>query len=348
MSKKHKNDTDFDGFQDLDLLAEDASLSPQDAQVTKVGPLPEEVRIQLSLDSLEAFDDDLDPDIDLSHQTVEVLNQNAFSDETTHPARDQVQSRANQEQRQSGIEQTDKSEFFDDRTVVNRKSPLSTQPEQQGLEYYRDLVEQDISFSQSTGYDREGTVVVPLAELAQSEEKRLRQQEQSDPKMEKIPENSTIPVGQIVDVLKAARSVEELAGILVEMVANIIPRVLLLWEKNAKLYGFASRGMDLEEVKLLTLEVPCEVMKSMSHSTLDSSYFGQPHVEGLVERFFDILGVRPRQVLMIPAEVTSDDRWLLYADNGVYPIADFELRLLEIIVARAGALADWLLDSDEF
>ncbi|MBN2496210.1 MAG: hypothetical protein JXR96_16575 [Deltaproteobacteria bacterium] len=218
-------------------------------------------------------------------------------------------------------------------------------PEQQ----YRDMVAEEISFSRATGYDREQTAVVPLAELARREEIRLQSREsQADAGAGEVKEEDSqrrIPVGEILDVIRAAMTVEEVAGVLVEIVANLVPRVLLLWERKGRLYGFASRGMDLTEVKLLTIELPLGVMQEMCAASLElDSFQGPPRVEGMVGRFFDILGIRPREVLIIPAQVTAQDRWLLYADNREHALPEIELRLLEVICARAGARADLLLD----
>ena len=109
---------------------------------------------------------------------------------------------------------------------------------------YQDVVKEEISFARATGYDKEMTSVVPLAELARREEERLRKVSGGKAEKREVEDKTqrVIPVGEIIDVLRAARSVEEVAGVLVEIVANLIPRVLLLWERNNMLYGFASRG----------------------------------------------------------------------------------------------------------
>ncbi|MBW1871626.1 MAG: hypothetical protein JRJ19_06145, partial [Deltaproteobacteria bacterium] len=154
-----------------------------------------------------------------------------------------------------------------------------------------------------------------------------------------------IPVGEIIDVLRAARSVEEVAGVLVEMVANLVPRVLLLWEKNDVLYGFASRGMGLEEVKLLTIELPREILRDLTCLNLDlDSFRGPPRMTDMVKRLYEILGGKPKEVLVVPVYVTPEDRWILYGDNFNDALPAFELRLVEVIVSRAGARADLLMD----
>ncbi|HSA20365.1 MAG TPA: hypothetical protein P5076_02875 [Myxococcota bacterium] len=221
---------------------------------------------------------------------------------------------------------------------------------------YRDIVKQEISFSRATGYDRECTAVVSLAELARREEARLEAERAGLAPEAAFPDDDddeptteihspVLSVGQFIDVLRAAETVEEVAGVLVEVVARLVPRVLLLWERRGRLYGFASRGMGLSEVKLLTIELPKGVMQQMTACELElDSFVGPPCSEGMIPRFFELLGEVPREVLLIPAQVTPDDRWLLYADNGDAPLPALELRMLEVLAARAGARADWLLD----
>jgi hypothetical protein len=212
-------------------------------------------------------------------------------------------------------------------------------------ELYRHMVNDEISFSRATGYDREQTAIVPLAELARREEHRLQQ---SQPPKEEDEKRHKIPVGEIIDILRATRTVEEVAGVLVEMVAKLVPQVMLLWERRGFLYGFASRGMGLSEVKLLTIEMPIQVFQEMTAGGLElRSYVGPPHTGGLVDRFFSILGHVPPELLTIPIQVTGRDRWILYADNGSGSLPPFELRLLEVLASRAGARTDWLLDKQQ-
>ncbi|MBW1809581.1 MAG: hypothetical protein JRJ87_15410 [Deltaproteobacteria bacterium] len=216
-----------------------------------------------------------------------------------------------------------------------------------GQESYDDLVKDEISFSKATGYDKEMTAVVPLAQLARREEERLKRIESQGRADQEAPEEKqrVIPVGEIIDVLRAARSVEEVAGVLVEMVANLVPRVLLLWEKNDVLYGFASRGMGLEEVKLLTIELPREILRDLTCLNLDlDSFRGPPRMTDMVKRLYEILGGKPKEVLVVPVYVTPEDRWILYGDNFNDALPAFELRLVEVIVSRAGARADLLMD----
>lgn len=210
-----------------------------------------------------------------------------------------------------------------------------------GTESYRRLVEAEVSFSRATGYDKEKTAVVPLQELARREERRLRGQQAPAEDVSR----RFIPVGEIIDVLRAARSVEEVAGVLVEMVANMIPRVLLLWERSDTLYGFASRGMGLEEVKLLTIELPRDFLHQLTGLDLElDSYRGPPRQADLVRRFYRVLGGHPPEIVVVPVYVTPRDRWILYADAGAEAIPPLELRLLEVLVSRAGARADLLMD----
>jgi hypothetical protein len=212
---------------------------------------------------------------------------------------------------------------------------------------YEDVVKEEISFARATGYDKEMTSVVPLAELARREEERLRRVAAGKEEKREVDDKTqrVIPVGEIIDVLRAARSVEEVAGVLVEIVANLLPRVLLLWERNAMLYGFASRGMGLKEVKLLTIEMPKSVLVEMTASELDlESHIGPPCSTTQVRRLFDIIGGNPPEVLLIPVYVTPVDRWVLYADNLNEPLPTLEIRLMEVIVSRAGARADLLMD----
>lgn len=212
---------------------------------------------------------------------------------------------------------------------------------------YQDVVKEEISFARATGYDKEMTSVVPLAELARREEERLQKASGGKGEKREVEDKTqrVIPVGEIIDVLRAARSVEEVAGVLVEIVANLIPRVLLLWERNSMLYGFASRGMGLKEVKLLTIEMPKAVLTEMTVSDLElESHIGPPRKTEQVRRFFDIIGGNPPEVMLIPVYVTPVDRWVLYADNLNTPLPTLEIRLLEVIVARAGARADLLMD----
>ena len=212
---------------------------------------------------------------------------------------------------------------------------------------YEDVVKEEISFAKATGYDKEMTSVVPLAELARREEERLRKVAAGKEEKQEVVDKTqrVIPVGEIIDVLRAARSVEEVAGVLVEIVANLLPRVLLLWERNAMLYGFASRGMGLKEVKLLTIEMPKNVLVEMTASDLElESHIGPPCSTEQVRRLFDIIGGNPPEVLLIPVYVTLVDRWVLYADNLDAPLPTLEIRLLEVIVSRAGARADLLMD----
>jgi hypothetical protein len=197
--------------------------------------------------------------------------------------------------------------------------------------------------------DEERTAVVPLAELARRAEERLR--ERPDP-ADRAPGAAlpsaparAVPLGEIIDVLRAAGSVEEVAGVLVEMVANLVPRVLLLWERNATLHGFASRGMGLSEVKLLTLELPRAVLQELTGRALDlESYQGPPCPGERVRRLFEILGGAPPEILVVPVFVTPRDRWVLYADHRDRRLPELELRLIEVICARAGARADVLMD----
>jgi hypothetical protein len=298
-----------------------------------------------------------DEDEDDDERTVEALGPDAFGEAS--PAGFGVPTR---QAEQEALEQLAKSgepdgdEFSQEHTTVatldgrrlDRAAARSEQAHKSsaGETYYRDLVREEISFSRATGYDREGTAVVPLAELARREEDRLRR----DGLEAEAADGDTgprrdIPVGEIIDVLRAARSVEEVAGVLVEIVSNLIPRVLLLWERRGRLFGFASRGMALTEVKLLTIELPRGLLQQMAAAELElDSFQGPPRIEGMVERLFDLLGARPPEVLLIPVQVTAEDRWLLYADNDDQPLPEFELRLLEVVASRAGARADWLLD----
>ena len=225
-----------------------------------------------------------------------------------------------------------------------------TKPGLKPEELYRSQVKAEISFSRSTGYDKESTAVVPLAELARREEERLR--ETRSPARPGETQGATeggrvraLPMGEILDVLRAARTVEEVAGVLVEIVANLLPRVLLLWQRHDRLVGFASRGMNLTQIKLMTLEMPLEVLQEMTAAPLDlESFVGPPRLTGMAPKLFELLGFPPREILIIPGAVTYEDRWMLYADNGPKPLPRLELRLLEVIVSRAGARADLLLD----
>ncbi|RME29316.1 MAG: hypothetical protein D6806_01620, partial [Deltaproteobacteria bacterium] len=153
-----------------------------------------------------------------------------------------------------------------------------------------------------------------------------------------------LPVGEISRLLRAARSVEEVAGVLVEMVANLVPRVLLLWGRAGWLYGFASRGMNLEEVKLLTLEIPARFVRELCGSELGiDGYVGPPGEGELVRRFYEILGGSPSEIVVVAAYVTADDLWLLYADAGTGPLPPCERRLLDVLLSRSAARADFLM-----
>ncbi len=225
-----------------------------------------------------------------------------------------------------------------------------TRPGLKPEDLYRSQVKADISFSRSTGYDKESTAVVPLADLARREEERLRETRSPARPREKQwaiggGHVRALPMGEILDVLRAARTVEEVAGVLVEIVANLLPRVLLLWQRHDRLVGFASRGMNLTQVKLMTLEMPLEVLQEMTAAALDlESFVGPPRLTGMAPKLFELLGFPPKEILIIPGAVTYEDRWMLYADNGPKPLPRMELRLLEVIVSRAGARADLLLD----
>ncbi|MBW2701280.1 MAG: hypothetical protein JRF33_10710 [Deltaproteobacteria bacterium] len=225
-----------------------------------------------------------------------------------------------------------------------------TKPGLNPEELYRSQVKAEISFSRSTGYDKESTAVVPLAELARREEERLRETRRPARPGEAQDLSGgehvrALPMGEILDVLRAARTVEEVAGVLVEIVANLLPRVLLLWQRHDRLVGFASRGMNLTQVKLMTLEMPLEVLQEMTAAPLDlESFVGPPRLTGMAPKLFELLGFPPKEILIIPGAVTYEDRWMLYADNGPKPLPRLELRLLEVIVSRAGARADLLLD----
>ncbi len=301
-------------------------------------------------------------DEDEDERTVEALGLDAFGEASPAgfgaPTR-QAEREALEQLAKSS--QQDRDEFSQEHTTVatldgrrlDRAAADSESAEQRssaGETYYRDLVREEISFSRATGYDREGTAVVPLAELARREEDRLRRDGlEAEATGADAGPRRDIPVGEIIDVLRAARSVEEVAGVLVEIVSNLIPRVLLLWERHGRLFGFASRGMALTEVKLLTIELPRGLLQQLSAADLElDSFQGPPRIEGMVERLFDLLGARPPEVLLIPVQVTAEDRWLLYADNDDQPLPAFELRLLEVVASRAGARADWLLDRQSF
>jgi hypothetical protein len=234
------------------------------------------------------------------------------------------------------------------RQVLDSPAPDDSSTEEEAdraHKLYRHMLNDEISFSRATGYDREQTAIVPLAELARREENRLQQ---AQAPVEENERWHKIPVGEIIDILRATRTVEEVAGVLVEMVAQIIPQVMLLWERHGFLYGFASRGTGLSEVKLLTIEMPTHVFQEMTEGGLDlRSFIGPPRTGGLVDRFFSILGHTPPELLMIPIQVTGRDRWILYADNGDDHLPEFELRLLEVLASRAGARTDWLLDKQQ-
>jgi len=215
---------------------------------------------------------------------------------------------------------------------------------------YHELLDEEILFSQATGYDKEKTAVVPLAQLARrAEERHSRQSAVEQQKEKEAPARTDIPVGEVIDVLRAARSVEEVAGVLVEMVANLVPRVLLFWERKGTLYGFASRGMGLEEVKLLTIELPVSFLRDLTCAELSlDSFRGPPRKTELVQRLYQVLGGDPPEVMVLPVWITHEDRWILYADNVDQVLPEFELRLIEIIVARAGARADLLMDGQHW
>lgn len=323
------------------------------------------IDVASTLQELPSLDDDDDEHDD---RTVEALTPDAFGDESDRASLQPVEvqeldefavptRRAAPDELERLQDELDRSDdFLDEHTTVStldgsRLDRVAARAEQAGDDgspaeaYYRDMVEEEISFSKATGYDREGTAVVPLAELARREEERLAGGDLSPESTEPTDEKRAIPVGEIIDVLRAARTVEEVAGVLVEIVSNLIPRVLLMWDRHGRLYGFASRGMDLTEVKLLTIEIPRGVLQQMCAADLDLEAFqGPPRTDEMVERFFDLLGQVPPEVLLIPIQVTARDRWLLYADNRADPLPEFELRLLEVIASRAGARADWLLD----
>ncbi len=331
--------------------AADAPEPPSRAAPTERTPALEVAATLRDLDMIADEDEE-------DERTVEALGLDAFGEASPEgfgvPTR-----RAEQEaldQLTKSLEQ-EGDEFSQEHTTVatldgrrlDKAAADSESAEQRssaGETYYRDLVREEISFSRATGYDREGTAVVPLAELARREEDKLCSDGlDAEAAGEEAGARRNIPVGEIIDVLRAARSVEEVAGVLVEIVSNLIPRVLLLWERHGRLFGFASRGMALTEVKLLTIELPRGLLQQMAAAELElDSFQGPPRIEGMVERLFELLGARPPEVLLIPVQVTAADRWLLYADNGDQPLPDFELRLLEVVASRAGARADWLLD----
>jgi hypothetical protein len=213
---------------------------------------------------------------------------------------------------------------------------------------YRSLLQAELDFSRATGYDREQTAVVPLAELARREEERLRRLEQNKNKPSPA-QKPALPISQIIEVLRVARSVEEVAGVLVETLSSHLPRILLFWERNGTLYGFASRGMGLSEVKLLTIELPLPLMEEICGCSLEfDSFRGKPQVNERTGRFFDIIGGRPAEILLVTAWVTVQDRWVLYADalGGEFPA--FEQRMVEVVVSRASARADLMLDGKAF
>ncbi len=225
---------------------------------------------------------------------------------------------------------------WDDRTKTEK-----------GQESYHKLVQAEIAFSRATGYDREKTAVVPLAELARREEERLRQQKDQPPGQPATPR--ALPMGEIIDVLRAAATVEEVAGVLVEMLSNLLPRILLFWERGGTLYGFASRGMQLSEVKLLTIELPLGFLEDLCGRSLETESFrGPPREVELGPRFLELLGATPPEILLVPVFVTVMDRWVLYADALDQPLPEFEPRLVEVVISRAGARADLLLDGQAF
>ncbi len=295
----------------------------------------------------------LDDEPEEHERTVETLTTDAFGEGSR--SEDSLSSL----ERELLEEPDDDDEFGSEHTTIARvdhkrmdKAAVKAESDENagspGEAYYRDMIQEEISFSKATGYDREGTAVVPLAELARLEEERLRRGEQDTmARPALLTSSQEIPVGEIIDVLRAARTVEEVAGVLVEIVANIIPRVLLLWERHSRLYGFASRGMSLTEVELLTIEMPIDVMRNISGKDLDIQAFrGEPNMDDMAIRFFKLLGNMPSEILLIPVQVTARDRWILYADNKDDPLPEFEVRLVEVIASRAGARADWLLDRE--
>jgi hypothetical protein len=91
--------------------------------------------------------------------------------------------------------------------------------------------------------------------------------------------------------------------------------------------------------------MPKSVLVEMTASDLElESHIGPPCSTEQVRRLFDIIGGSPPEVLLIPVYVTPVDRWVLYADNLDAPLPRLETRLLEVIVSRAGARADLLMD----
>jgi hypothetical protein len=220
---------------------------------------------------------------------------------------------------------------------------------------YQNMVKAEIPFARATGYDKEKTAVVPLSDLARREEDRLRKKDWNKrlvPEKKEVfldDDQVEVPVGEIIHVLRAAKTVEEVAGVLVEIVVNLIPRVLLLWERKEMVYGFASRGMGLEEVKLLTIEMPRQILRELTgKNVVLESFQGAPRMVESVQRFFKIIGGNPPEILLIPIFVTPEDRWFLYADNYNKFLPKLESRLLEVVASRAGARADLLLDGQSW
>ncbi len=303
------------------------------------------------INGAEAVDEDLSLDLEPEEEherTVETLTTDAFGEASG--SEDSLSSLERE------LLEDEDDEFGPEHTTIAQvdhkrmdKAAIKAESDESvgtpGEAYYRDMIQEEISFSKATGYDREGTAIVPLAELARLEEERLRRGELEEDRPGMFESSQEIPVGEIIDVLRAARTVEEVAGVLVEIVSNIIPRVLLMWERHSRLYGFASRGMNLTEVQLLTIEMPKDVMQKMSGKELEIHAFrGAPGLDEMGGRFFELLGHVPPEILLIPVQVTARDRWILYADNKNDPLPEFEVRLVEVIASRAGARADWLLD----
>ncbi len=92
-----------------------------------------------------------------------------------------------------------------------------------------------------------------------------------------------------------------MAGVFVEIFVYLVPRILLFWERRGILHGFASRGMGLEEVKLLTIEMPVSVLSELCGTKkLYESYQGPPNRTSKDDQFYRIINVNPPEILLFP------------------------------------------------
>jgi hypothetical protein len=155
----------------------------------------------------------------------------------------------------------------------------------------------------------------------------------AEPKVEEI------SIDNVKKAFTEVKDTEDVAGILLNEVFKIAPRVAIFTLKGGKLMGWKARGLDIKKIILLEKESPlfAEVLRTKTN------YRGPVmNIKGN-ESLIKMLSGTPQDVLVLPVAIRDKVIAIVYVDNGNNAVLNANVGYLSMLTSMAATAFEILV-----